>query len=100
MTASPNSASGATQPVRNVEHLVARYPDLAEPELEELLHWYRREASAHDIATLAMNERLRDGYRRFRADHIDRLRPFDMIRALAFLGLSAAVIAGIVYLTL
>jgi hypothetical protein len=53
------------------EELLARYPRLAPAELSDLLQWYRREASAMDVALLASEGRLRSHYRAFRRDHID-----------------------------
>jgi hypothetical protein len=54
------------------ERILARYPELDAAELAELLHWYRREASSMDVALLASNEGLRERYRRFRLDHVER----------------------------
>jgi hypothetical protein len=57
---------------KRAERLLARYPGLAPHELEELLRWYRREASAMDSALIASNPAVHDRYRAFRRDHIDR----------------------------
>jgi hypothetical protein len=65
---------GETSPQRRAraERIVARYPQLERHELAELLHWYRREASAMDVALLASNESIREPYRAFRRDHVER----------------------------
>jgi hypothetical protein len=55
----------------HAERLLARYPRLAPGELDELLEWYRREASAMDVALIASDDRIRGRYRAFREDHID-----------------------------
>jgi hypothetical protein len=65
---------GETSPQRraHAEAILARYPELDAGELAELLHWYRREASAMDVALVASNEAIRERYRAFRHDHVDR----------------------------
>ena len=73
--------------------LFLRYPDLDEGELAELKRWYRKEASAFDVASMASRDDVRPGYRAFRADHIDRFTPVDVAKGVAF----AAVMAGIAY---
>lgn len=65
---------GETSPKRRAraEGILARYPELDRDELAELLHWYRREASAMDVALLASNEAIRERYHAFRRAHVDR----------------------------
>jgi hypothetical protein len=65
---------GETSPQKraHAETMLARYPGLEHEELAELLRWYRREASAMDVALLASNEALRERYRAFRRDHVER----------------------------
>jgi hypothetical protein len=69
-TAAP--AEGAEQRRAQAEEALARYPKLSPAELEDLLDWYKREASALDVALLASNERIHKPYRKFRHDHIER----------------------------
>lgn len=54
------------------EALLARYPNLEPGELDELLHWHRRQASAMDVALVASNERVGERYQRFHRDHLER----------------------------
>lgn len=54
------------------EAILASYPKLEPDELQELLHWYRREASAMDVALVASHERVGEAYRRFYRDHLKR----------------------------
>jgi hypothetical protein len=65
---------GETSPQRraHAETVLARYPELDGDELDELLYWYRREASSMDVALIASNEAIREPYRAFRRDHVDR----------------------------
>lgn len=82
-----------------IEASVARYPDLAPAELEDVLDWFRKEATAHDTAMLASNERLIAQYQQLRADHLDRLSVKE--KAAAWV-VGALVVGGIaaLYLTL
>ena len=63
---------GETSPERRarIECLVVRYPDLEPKELAELLHWYRREASAMDVALVASNEDVSEAFGAFCSDHV------------------------------
>jgi hypothetical protein len=54
------------------EALLARYPDLEPAELNELLYWHRRIASAMDVALIAGSDSVGERYRRFYHDHLRR----------------------------
>jgi hypothetical protein len=84
---------GETSPERRaaIEALVARYPDLAAAELADLLHWYRREASAMDVALLASNESLADRFEAFSRAHVS---PFGL-REKAITALLSAGVLGL-----
>lgn len=56
---------------------LALYPNLPEGEIEDLRHWFHKEATALETAMLASDEQLREPYQRFRKDHLDRLSPRD-----------------------
>jgi len=77
------------------ESLFARYPHLALGELEDLLRWYRREASAMDVALIASDDSIRGRYRAFRKDHIDgfsmKERLASILLAVGALGFIGAV---------
>ncbi|WP_374407897.1 hypothetical protein [Pelagerythrobacter sp.] len=75
-----------------IEAMVARYPDLDDSELAEVLGWFGKEATAHEVAMVASNERLAAPYRRLRAEHLDRLSAKEKIAA-ALVGL--LVLGGI-----
>lgn len=66
-----------------IEAILALYPAISQEQLDELIHWFNREASALDVALVASNEAIRPGYARFRADHIDRLRAKEVFIAAA-----------------
>ena len=81
-----------------IERLLARYPALTEPELQELHRWFESEASALDVATIASNERIRGGYSLFKTEHIERLDGRDMLRAALFLAVVGVALLGLVAL--
>jgi hypothetical protein len=72
------------------EELFLRYPGLDRLELAELLQWYRREASAMDVALIASDERLRGKFEAFHARHI---QPFGWKDKLVTAVLGSAIIA-------
>ena len=71
--------------------IIARYPDLTDTELQRVLRWFRKEASAMDVAMLSCEEDIALQYRQFRSDHVDRFGLRDLRNASVFLG----VIAGL-----
>lgn len=80
-----------------IEKLLAQYPHVEGNRLDELLHWFKKEASALDVALLASNERLAEPYRRFREDHLDPLRGKDVFRGILLLAAVGAVILFIAW---
>ncbi len=81
-----------------VEALLRRYPDIDAAELEQLRRWFRKEASAFEVASLASKADLYPAYSAFRAEHIDRFRPVDW--GIAFFALMAFVGAVIALLAM
>lgn len=79
-----------------IEAMLARYPQVEPAELRELKHWFRKEASALEVGTIASNPALGDPYRQFAADHIEKLTAGDIARALGLASLALALIAAIV----
>lgn len=88
MTGTTGGLDMAAEQRARIENAFAAYPHIEPAALDELLHWYRREASAYDVAMIASNERLAEGYRRFRAERIDPIRWRDILRVLAFAALA------------
>lgn len=74
-----------------VESLIARYPNTTEAEVEDLRRWFKKEASAFDVASLASKESIHARYAAFRAEHIDGFRAKDYAVAAAALAVAAAV---------
>lgn len=94
-----NSHDDGDRAVRRsrIESALAQYPEIDRKSLDEVLHWFRKEASALDVAILATNQEIADPYRRFRADHIDPLTRGDVVRGIAFAAVIAAIIVLIVW---
>lgn len=82
---------GETSPERRLrmECLITRYPNLEQTELAELARWYRREASAMDVALLSSSEEAGEGFARFARDHI---APFNWREKIVAFALSAGVL--------
>lgn len=78
------AASAADARRAHVEALLSAYPDVTPEERELLVNWFRKDATALDVALVASNPAAERGYRRFRAQHVDRFTLKDMGRALAF----------------
>lgn len=78
-----------------MERLIENYPSLDSNEKTELVDWLRREATALDIALLSSIDAIGDGYRAFRAEHIDRFTWRDIFRILILLSLIGVFIAAI-----
>lgn len=92
-----NEADRATRRVA-IERAIAAYPDVDETEIRDVLHYFKREASALDRATIASNNDIAPQYRRLCDEHyIDRLKPAEIAGtvALAILlicGVAAAIL--------
>ena len=96
---SPNADDGVEKRLR-AKALLQAYPALSEEEVQQLLHWFRREASALDIGMLAQNESIREGYAQFRADHVDGFNIRDLGNGLLLTIAIVGTIAGIAYLAM
>ena len=84
---------GATAAERraHVAALIARYPNLAPEELEQVHHWFRKDASALEVGMLASEPDIFAQYQAYRAEHCDRYTLGDFVRAALFI----AVIVGL-----
>ena len=73
MTRPTDGATAVHDRFDQIEALLLRYPEIAEIELADLKRWFTKEASAFEVASLSSKDELRQQYRAFRAEHIDRL---------------------------
>jgi hypothetical protein len=83
MTNAQDTAARAARRME-MESVLAKYPNLSEESLASLIEWFRKEASALDVATMASNPDVADRYRSFRAEHIDPVTGRDWMKALLF----------------
>jgi hypothetical protein len=80
-----------------IEAALADYPHISADRLTALIAWFRKDASALDVAMLASNAALAERYRQFRADHIDPVTSTEVVRVLALLSLLGAIILFFVW---
>ena len=78
--------------------LLARYPDLPCDQRDNLLRWFRREASALDVGLISMDEELAHQYASLKRDELDRFTMRDIVFMLVFWATIFAIIGGIGYL--
>lgn len=88
-------AVGAEQRAE-IETALARYPDLSPERLAVIITWFRKEASALDVALIASNEAIAESYRHFRNDHIDPFTPRDVVKGSLFV----VTALGLMFITL
>ncbi len=74
-----------------VEAVLARYPHVGPQELESLIRWFRKDASALEVGQIASDPALAGPYRQFAETHIERLTIADLLRVLAVLAASVAL---------
>lgn len=60
-----------------IEQLLNSYPDVSEEQLGELKRWFKKGASAFEVASLASKQPA--DYARFRADHIDKFSKIEIL---------------------
>jgi hypothetical protein len=53
---------------------LARYPYISDAELTALLRWFRKEASAIEVATLSADPEVASAFQRFKQEHLDRIK--------------------------
>lgn len=91
-----NAGVIATEERARIAALLARYPDLAPGDLDEIHNWFDRVASPLDFGILASDPQVAEQYRAYRAQHHDRFKPKDLGKIALFVGTVAAVIGAIV----
>lgn len=78
--------------------LLARYPDLPSDQLDDLLRWFRKEASALDVGLISMDDEVSQQYALLKRDELDRFAMPDIVFMLLFWSAMCAIIGGIGYL--
>ncbi|MDE8652782.1 hypothetical protein [Novosphingobium album (ex Liu et al. 2023)] len=79
---------------REVEQTLSQYPNLEPEKIRDVIHWFKREASAMDVAMVANNLDNRDSYREFRRTHIDKLTPVEIIVATVLMMILIVLLAA------
>lgn len=97
MSGTVHSSSHAAERRVRIEAVLASYPHIAEEDLADLLHWFRKEASPLEVGLIAGAPELAQPYQRLKAEHLDRLRGADLMRAAI---VTMVAIAGLVTLAL
>lgn len=78
--------------------LLARYPDLPSDQRDDLLRWFRKEASALDVGLISMDDALAHQYATLKRDELDRFTVRHIFFMLVFWATIFATIGGIGYL--
>lgn len=93
-----NDAHGDARDIARARarYLLAHYPSLSSEELFELRHWFGKTASSFDVAMLSMDEGIKQNYKAFRREHVDRITLPDVAKFLAYWVAMAAVTLTIV----
>ncbi|MFN4037934.1 MAG: hypothetical protein ACK4IB_01240 [Erythrobacter sp.] len=66
--------------------LLAKYPGLDDDELADLLHWFKKEASALDVGLIASDPHLQAPYEGVKKDHLDRMNGADLFWIVMLIG--------------
>ena len=91
-----NAGVIAAEERARISALLRRYPDLAPGELSEIHNWFNRVATPLDLGMLASEPEIAAQYRAYRAEHHDRFKAKDLVKAALFIGVIAAVFGAIV----
>lgn len=90
----PHTAQAEDRRAR-IEAMLSVYPNVDAEELADLLKWFRTEASPLEVGFLASDPALAKPYQRLKADHLDRLRGGDLMRAAIIVLMIAAGIVAV-----
>jgi hypothetical protein len=74
----------------DVEQALRNYPNLPPDRIADLTKWFKREATAMEVAAIAGNPNIQSNYCRFRDQHLDRLTAWETALAT---GLGVVLIA-------
>lgn len=75
-----------------IEQLLNSYPEVSDEQLGELKRWFKKEASAFEVASLASKHPA--GYTKFRTDHVDKFSKIEILG----MGLVAFAILALILL--
>lgn len=58
-----------------VRRALKRYPDLPSSTVDDLVHWFRSEATANEVTAMTRQLNAHDSFEQFRRAHIQKLNP-------------------------
>jgi hypothetical protein len=95
MEKTPPGASSAERRAR-IEAMIALYPDTTAEQLQELVHWFKHDATALDVGMVSSNPDIHEAYVQFRTQELDRLKVKDYALIAGVIGtLGAFLIYGV-----
>lgn len=98
MTSNTHSETDRAVHRAAIERVIAHYPEISDDELHDLLHYFRRDASAYDRAIIASNAQIVDRYRQLCHDHsLDRLGRVETLVVVIF---AILLLVGVAFFTL
>lgn len=80
-----------------VRDMLARYPHVSQAELGNLLLWFRKEATALEVALLASEPSMTRPYERFKAEHLDRLSGAELFWSATFVVLVLSILVMVAW---
>lgn len=83
---------------KEIENMLRNYPEVEPATLAELLSWFRQDASSMDVAMLSTVDELKDAYRAFRKDHLDRNEKTEVILTVIGISSIAAILLVAAYI--
>lgn len=78
--------------------LLSQYPDLSPDRREELVRWFRKDASALDVGYIAMDEKLSYPYALFKRDELEPFTLREIVFIVLVCTMLFAVMVGVGYL--
>lgn len=94
--ATVSDETGSASRREQIMTVLGYYPHVNSDELAQLLHWFRKEATATDILQIASDSRLAKPYSKLKADHLDRLSGAELFRAAVMIMVIGAAIASLI----
>lgn len=66
-----------------IEATLAEYPQVTPDRILDVIHWFKREATAHEVASIAKNPDIGREYQQFRKKHLNGLTAGELVMASA-----------------
>jgi hypothetical protein len=79
-----------------IEAMLADYPSVSPDKIIDVIYWFKREATAMEVASVASNPDLQKSYRSFRDRHLGKLSMSELIVAIGVGMVLIVTIAAVV----